>query len=308
MSTTTHVHDDEIAITRGERLLSVVLAAFLLIGLVWAYVQLGPGDADVGPHPRPTVAEQRLLDARDRTAEAVTRAEQRAADRHGLVVDRREAYRTALDAGAPSAALEQRYRTAQHAYAQAQRAEERAQRAAADAAGAARPVDRRLDRAGSEYQQRLDDEEHRNEIRSGVARLLLTLLALGGSLYALVALKRGRSRWVVAGYGATEAATVLALVLAVDYVTDVIDPLDLGPLVLSLIGALLTLTAIAALQRNLAKRLPGRRVRRGECAFCGYPTRGQHCEGCGRRTIGECGTCKAPRRVGTAHCGACGAA
>ena len=52
-----------------------------------------------------------------------------------------------------------------------------------------------------------------------------------------------------------------------------------------------------------------RRVRKGECPFCGYPVRagGTHCEGCGREVIGDCATCGNERRVGTAHCAACGA-
>ena len=33
----------------------------------------------------------------------------------------------------------------------------------------------------------------------------------------------------------------------------------------------------------------------------------EHCEGCGRAAIAECPTCHGPRRVGTLHCGACGA-
>jgi hypothetical protein len=103
------------------------------------------------------------------------------------------------------------------------------------------------------------------------------------------------------------ATGVLALVMGADYLTDWLDPADLGPLLLSLIGAALTLVALWALQRHLARRLPGRRVRRGECPFCGYPTgRGEHCEGCGREVIAPCARCTEPRRVGTAHCAACG--
>ena len=91
--------------------------------------------------------------------------------------------------------------------------------------------------------------------------------------------------------------------------TDYFDPIDLGPLVLSLIGIVATLIAFVVLQRYLAKRLPSRRVRKSECPFCGYPVRGNtHCEGCGRDVIAPCAQCDAPRRVGAVHCGACGAA
>ena len=60
--------------------------------------------------------------------------------------------------------------------------------------------------------------------------------------------------------------------------------------------------------RYLARHIPLRRVRKGECPYCGYPIRvGDHCEGCGRTVVGECTTCHLPRRIGTFHCAACGA-
>jgi hypothetical protein len=95
--------------------------------------------------------------------------------------------------------------------------------------------------------------------------------------------------------------------MAGDYITDYVDPLDFGPLVLALAGASLTLAAFAALQRYLARRVPFRRVRKRECPFCGFPVGpNEHCEGCGRAVVAECASCAAPRRVGTLHCGACG--
>ncbi len=60
-------------------------------------------------------------------------------------------------------------------------------------------------------------------------------------------------------------AAILAFAGATDYLTDYFDPLDLGPLVLSLVGIVATLLAFVALQRYLAKRLPARRVRHREC-------------------------------------------
>ena len=67
---------------------------------------------------------------------------------------------------------------------------------------------------------------------------------------------------------------------------------QLGPVVLSLAGIALTLATFWWLQRYLARRVPPRRVRKGDCPFCGYPVRGgEYCEGCGRTVIGECTTC-----------------
>lgn len=94
-----------------------------------------------------------------------------------------------------------------------------------------------------------------------------------------------------------------------DYVTDYADPVDLGPLLLSLFGVATTLVAFAALQRYIARRVPYPRVRRRECPFCGLPVRGgAHCEGCGREVVAACAVCSADRRVGAPHYGACGVA
>ena len=104
--------------------------------------------------------------------------------------------------------------------------------------------------------------------------------------------------------------TILAFVMAVDYVTDYVGWRDVGPLVLSAVGVALSLLAFWGLQRYLVRRIPRSRVRRNECPFCGYPVRanGAHCEGCGRDVLAACTKCSAPRRVGTAYCAACGSA
>ena len=100
------------------------------------------------------------------------------------------------------------------------------------------------------------------------------------------------------------------MVFATDYITDYISWQDLGPIVLSAAGVIATVGAFVGLQRWLAARIPGRRVRNGECPFCGHPQRGDapHCEGCGREVIAPCAACSQPRRVGSPHCGACGKA
>lgn len=137
-------------------------------------------------------------------------------------------------------------------------------------------------------------------------RLLLVLGSLAGALQLMLVLRRSRSSWIVVGYAGVGASTVLALVMAGDYLTDLVKPTGLGPLVLSLVGTAFTLAAIAGLQRYMKRRIPARRVRRAECPFCGYPVRGVHCEGCGRAALAPCARCTQLRRVGARHCAACG--
>jgi hypothetical protein len=127
--------------------------------------------------------------------------------------------------------------------------------------------------------------------------------------WLLASLRKRGSRYFPLAFSVLGFATLLALVMAGDYVTDYLDPRDLGPLVLAVVGIALTIVSFAALQRYLARRVPFRRVRKRECPFCGYPVgEHDHCEGCGRAVIAECSTCAQPRRVGTLHCGACGQA
>jgi len=176
-----------------------------------------------------------------------------------------------------------------------------------EARAAARPVEAELSRIERAEAEEAEDEQRRDERLTAGLRLALVLGLLAGALWLMAWQRRRRSRWVLVGYASVGAAGVLALVMGVDYLTDWFDPVDLGPLVLAIVGAAFTLVALGALQRHLARRLPGRRVRRGECPFCGYPGgRGEHCEGCGRAVVAPCARCGAQRRVGTEHCAACG--
>jgi hypothetical protein len=293
---------EEIQTTKSEKLLAVVLAVFLLIGAIWTYqklddwaarkvapvqVQLSP--ADQAAIARSTTANQRWATAQTHILEAQNNLELK-----------REAYRTALDAGQPAANLKREYEAAQDELAQAT---DEANAAQADVA-AARPA------AASAYarqQQMLQTKTDRHELVAFLLRLGLVLGLLGFGYWLLARLRRTRSRYFPVAMAVVGAAGILALVMAGDYITDYVDPVALGPLVLAVAGIGLTLVAFAALQRYLARRVPFRRVRKHECPFCGFPV-GQtdHCEGCGREVIAQCATCAQPRRVGTLHCGACG--
>jgi hypothetical protein len=298
---TTRVDVEEIETTKSEKLLAVVLAAFLLIGGIWTYDKLGElaqraVGPDAGPVHRPAIDRLTAADAR---AAAASGEEQRALD---ALVLAREAYRTALDADEPAAGLRLEYQAAERAHARAE-AETRAARAAA---AAARPAGVAAQRELAEDTERVADRE---ALLAFGFRFALAGALLGLGFWLLARLRRAGSRWFPLAVGFVGFATVLAFGFAGDYVTDYVDPLDLGPLVLSLLGIALTLAGFAALQRYLARRIPARRVRKRDCAFCGYPVgEGNHCEGCGRAVVASCARCTQPRRVGTLHCRACGQA
>ena len=298
----TRVDVEEIETTKSEKLLAFVLAIFVLIGGIWTYQKiddyvaewLAPSQVELSPEDQ--AARARFIEAQDR----MLRADQTQDRAEEKLVLAREAYRTALDAGRPAGELERAYEQAQaeHELAQADLT------AATRDVEAARPAADIANRHAAETQRERAD---RHELAAFLFRLgfVLGLLALG--YWLLGRMRTHSSRYLPTAIAFVAATAFLALVMGGDYITDYVDPLDLGPLVLALAGIVITLFAFAALQRYLARRVPIRRVRKLECPFCGYPVRGnEHCEGCGRPVLADCARCSAPRRVGTLHCGVCG--
>src|SRR5919202_2073369 len=103
---------EDIQTTRTEKLLAVVLTAFLLLGGIWTYQKLDDvvrAHVAVPSYETPGPASAQLQRAEERLQDAQLRR-QRALQNLEL---RREAYRTALEAKKPAAQLEARYNTAQ---------------------------------------------------------------------------------------------------------------------------------------------------------------------------------------------------
>jgi len=296
---------EDVRTTKGEKLLAVILTIFLLIGGVWTYQKIDDAVRDTSPPDysyRGTPAEQgavaRLNSAQQRHQRALNE-QVRATQNLEL---RREAYRTALDEGRRDPQLRQGYIRAQARLTRARRNVAAAQRELVQAQPAARAAQRHI----AEVQQ---GRTERHDLLTFVFRLAFVLAGIAFGYWLLARLRRRGSRYYAVGIAVVAYSAILALVMAVDYLTDYFEPLELGPLVISLFGIALTLLAFVGLQRYLARRIPHRRVRKGECPFCGYPVRAnEHCEGCGRQVIAPCAACNGPRRVGTRHCAACGAA
>jgi hypothetical protein len=298
--TTTNVELEDIQTTRTEKFLAYVLAAFLLIGGLWIYHSLGHQQERYVP-PAATAQEQVALDRHRTNTTEVFRLEGAVRNDEALLEHNREAYRTALDAKQPAAELGRVYHRSEATLA----ADQRALSAARVAAAGSAPAAGRAQRAISARAENRNLHTRRNAF---LERLLYVLLSLAGAFGLLDQLRRRRSRYLLVGFAAVGAATIQALVMACDYTTDYIDVGESGPYLLSLAGIVLTLLAFVGLQRYLAKRVPARRVRKHECPFCGFPAGvSPHCEGCGRAVVAPCARCEGPRRVGTPHCGVCGA-
>jgi flagellar biogenesis protein FliO len=300
----TRLDVEDIQTTKGEKLLAVVLTIFLLIGGVWTYQKIDdavrtttPPDFSYRGTPAQQAAIARLQDADRR----LRRAERAAAAAGNNLELRREAYRTALDEGRQAPVLRAAYQRSQRRLAQAEREQGAAARAVAQAQPSAFVAQRKI----AEVQQ---GRFERRELLAFVFRLAFVLATIAFGFWLLARLRRRGSRYYAVSLAFVAFAALLAFAMAVDYLTDYFEPLELGPLVISLFGVALTLLAFVGLQRYLARRIPQWRVRKGECPFCGYPARkNEHCEGCGRQVIAPCARCSSPRRIGTRHCAACGA-
>jgi hypothetical protein len=309
----TQIETEDIETTRSEKLLAVVLAVFLLIGGLWIYFKLDdiPAKPDYSAYPdadaRP--ADLAALDRQDRLLRrtlAARRAERQAQNRLEI---RREAYRTALDAGRPAAALEQSYRRAERGHQRAQRDT----RAAAAARQAQRPeaeaAQRRYDDVVLATQRKRDDQQRTHDREAFLLRLVYVLGCIGLAYWLLDRVRRRRPRYLSVALAFVGFAAAQALVMGGDYLYDYVEFTEAGPLTISLVGVAMTLGAFVGLQRYLARRIPMRRVRKRECPFCAFPVAdNERCEGCGRAVFARCSNCENRRRVGTAHCGACGAA
>jgi flagellar biogenesis protein FliO len=297
---------EDVQTTKGEKVLAVVLAIFLLIGGVWAYIKIDDAVREWTPPDysyRGTPAEQAALTRQRDAFVRLERAERERRRARANLELRREAYNTALAAHRPEAdRLGKVYDRAQVRLAQAGDEVAVARRASAAANPAADAAQRHI----SEVQT---GRANHRELLAFVFRLAFVLASIVFGYWLLARLRRRASRYYAVGLAFVAYAAVLGFAMAVDYLTDYFEPLDFGPLVISLFGIALTLLAFVGLQRYLARRIPHRRVRKGECPFCGYPVRGnEHCERCGREVIAPCAKCSEPRRVGTLHCGVCGAA
>lgn len=296
----TRVDTEDVASTRSERVLAVVLVVFLLIGSGWFYVKIDDwvGGSRAWEY---TAAEQRSIDAADTAEDRAWRAEEA---RDTALTDlelARENLSLAIEQDQPTESLTETFEEAQTEYAEA-RAEATTARTRADAA----------QKAADDAYEASEDRGRGKDGRYWIVALLrlgFVGALVGGSLRLITVQRARESRYLTLGLSAVAASTLTAVWFAGDYITDYIDVLELGPLVLSVLGAGATVVAFVALQRYLARRVPRSRVRKGECPFCGFPVRGDgpHCEGCGREVVGECGACSSPRRVGSPHCAVCGA-
>ncbi len=291
---------EDIQTTRTEKLLAVLLTAFLLLGGIWTYQKI---DDVVRRHVEvPTVATAGPASARLQQAEL--RASQASGRRRQALENlelRREAYRTALEAHEPAGALRRQYDDAQAELAAADRELASAQHEADEVRAAAAAEQRALS-------ERIERAYHRQQRDSFLARLALVALWITGAYALLVWGRRRASRWFPLAGSLVAAATIMAFVLAADYLTDYLEPFDWGVAGIAALGIVATLLVYWGLQRYLIRRLPQRRVKRSQCPFCGYPVAGnEHCEACGRDVIAPCTNCESPRRVGTAYCGVCGA-
>lgn len=297
---------EEFSTTLFEKFLAVVLAVFILIGSFWIYNHPLDYVSKVrdAPAASVSVSDKALLKRVDDIDLKITNAQLKLDDVKATRNDARERYRTQLEAGVTDATAQGKYDRAEAQVANLEANIRTLERALAQARTSAAPAAKRVQVAKQRAQRQYDHRVHTASVITFAARIAYGIFVLVLGFVLMRALQRRHSRWTIIGMSIVGAGTVQALWFAGDY----FDIFNRGALMLSLIGIALTIGVFLGYQRFLAVRIPRRRVRKGQCMFCGYPV-GDHanCEGCGRAAHASCTSCGDRRRVGAAHCGACGA-
>ncbi len=308
------VGDGEIETSTAEKVLALVLAVFIAIGAIWGYFKLdevAEKDSTYSYQPDQKLLGPEEFSVMESHRQAVSSVQTARRDRRAVIHRlefRREAYRTALDAGAPSAELRTEYESARAKLALASRELAAAVKVEVRTRPGALQAKERLTELRERAAEQADEDRAHHDRIVFLLRLALLILMLATAYWLLIRLRSRNSRYLPAALAWIGATAVLAVVMAADYTDNYIEFAEVGPLAISIAGIAATLVAFVALQRFLAKRVPARRVRRGECPFCGFPLRDKpHCEGCGRAVIASCSSCHEERRVGTPRCGNCGA-
>jgi hypothetical protein len=264
---------DEHELTRSEKALAVILAAFLLLGSLWIYSQ--PLDRITYPaakSPTPAVVKQQT-----------ERQSQLEADLQAAEV----AYQQALAADPESAQTEK----ARQQFIDAKRA---------------------VDDLNQKYAEGIPGDTQQSAKGEGVTFALRLAFVLGQLLAALAIhqrVSRKGSRRTLITLAFVVQAGVMGIVMGLDYLSDYIDWEKIGPLYLSLAGSAMVILAILAYQRMLARRLSERRALHHQCLACGQKAEdGRYCERCGSGVYESCRNCGELRRRGIPHCANCGAA
>src|SRR3954470_13539786 len=208
---------EDLQTTRTEKLLAVILTAFLLLGGVWTYTRIDDVVRHRVPLPTAALSQSPAIAREDAARQRIFRAQDRLAQARQELELRREASRTALEAHQPAGRLERAYNTAQASYAAATRNLAAARRDQAAAAPAA-------EKARRSAQARVDAALHRQARDAFLARLALVLLSVVLAFWLLAYLRRRQTRWFPLAGSAVAFATIFAFVLAGDYVTDYFDP------------------------------------------------------------------------------------
>ncbi|MDQ2621668.1 MAG: hypothetical protein M3Y45_01365 [Actinomycetota bacterium] len=311
----TRTETENITTSGPEKVLAGILAIFILIGGVWAYGQIGkiseetyyddysapffePARDDLSPTDKAALKEAR------RAEDSQWRARHKVRQAKRQVTFAGDAYRTELDAGLTGGTELGAYREAQ-----SRLAHKRADLAAANLrVSKAEPAAVIARQNLSDATERRQSQKRADDRLVFAGRFLLITAMLAAGVGGMSRVRKRRSPFMPLALAQVSAAALLAAWMAVDYGSRVIVFREIGPLAISIVGICLTVTAFVLLHRYLSRKLPLRRVRRGECPFCGFPGRGNGmCEGCGRTIVGPCATCQKPRRIATPHCGSCGA-
>lgn len=296
-----------------------MLAAFVLLALSWAYVNVDDAVRDGRSEKTGQLRDQlteideaqveneaRLFRKYRVSEESIATAEEARYEARESRDDARERYRTSLDEGDPDAALKRKYQASE---ADAKAADGNLDKLEARRDTAVAAQEEFVDSQASTVRKLKDELDAYNAATDRIIfllRLLLTLGALGLSVLLLRLVTERAPRAQPLAQAGVIATSLMALTLLIDYSEISFDFETVGPLGMALLGAIITVGAFFGLQRFLRNRRPNRRLRADECPACGFPGGTNYCENCGEQLMTKCGECGESRRIGVPNCRSCG--
>jgi hypothetical protein len=304
--------EEEVELTRNEKILASAFVIFLLIGGVRLMSEL----KQVVDQPDYSSYEQkqgiRELDVQiqqvmeelrisENIVTNVLISYQRANEDY---LFRREEYRVSLEEGKEDAKLESEYLSAKEIYEQ-----ERLKLQAAQ--NNLHTVQASLQDLQEQRQKKslLASEEFQNaytvwKLKTLGLRLLYAVPVLLFSVYFFNRARILKSKYLILGNAFLAFGILQLIVLIVEHVWTSFHVIGI-----SVVGALITGGALVYLKRDVLspERVSLSRIKQNNCPYCNAPIRGEYCFSCGRNLTEPCPVCQRPNTVFSPYCKHCGA-
>jgi hypothetical protein len=306
---------EQIEITRAEKLLAFGLVLFLLIGGLW--VMNRAAEIPVQPDYDQMQQEYGLASLREELGQFRQdwqRAHEAYQEDKGILNQarveyefRREEYRTALDAGIANAQKLAAYEEARRKLAVAEQELGLSEQVLKNQAARLAEVEQGFDAKQEQFYQEWGAAQNRYEFQLFMIRFVFAGLTLVLSVLLWQRMRQKRSRYLVIGTSVLGFGILQLVFLLGFYAWHFLQ--NYAQLLISVAGTLVTVAGLVALRRYVFnfERLARMRLHRSQCPYCGFACVGAYCPSCGKQALSACDGCGNLRPILLPVCPACGA-